>query len=74
MAQRSMAQKRDYYEVLGVDRKADEDTIKKAYRVLFRSGLTVDKATEQASAQFAGVDAVMNLVNFMRASKRGVCR
>ncbi|MBM4061649.1 MAG: molecular chaperone DnaJ [Planctomycetes bacterium] len=27
-----MAQKRDYYEVLGVDRKADEDTIKKAYR------------------------------------------
>lgn len=49
-------------------------TIKKAYRVLFRSGLTVDKATEQASAQFAGVDAVMNLVNFMRASKRGVCR
>lgn len=29
-----MSQKRDYYEVLGVDRKADEDTIKKAYRKL----------------------------------------
>ncbi|MBM3974274.1 MAG: molecular chaperone DnaJ [Planctomycetes bacterium] len=29
-----MAQKRDYYEVLGVDRKADDDTIKKAYRKL----------------------------------------
>jgi molecular chaperone DnaJ len=29
-----MASKRDYYEVLGVDRKADEDTIKKAYRKL----------------------------------------
>lgn len=27
-----MAQKRDYYEVLGVDRKADDDTIKRAYR------------------------------------------
>ncbi|MFN2938831.1 molecular chaperone DnaJ [Lachnospiraceae bacterium YH-ros2226] len=27
-------QKRDYYEVLGVDRNADEDTIKKAYRKL----------------------------------------
>ena len=26
--------KRDYYEVLGVDRGADEDTIKKAYRKL----------------------------------------
>jgi len=27
-----MAKKRDYYEVLGVDPKADEDTVKKAYR------------------------------------------
>jgi len=29
-----MTQKRDYYEVLNVDRRADEDTIKKAYRKL----------------------------------------
>lgn len=29
-----MASKRDYYEVLGVDRKADDETIKKAYRKL----------------------------------------
>ncbi|MGI6071494.1 MAG: molecular chaperone DnaJ [Lachnospiraceae bacterium] len=29
-----MANKRDYYEVLGVDRNADQDTIKKAYRQL----------------------------------------
>lgn len=29
-----MAEKRDYYEVLGVDRNADSDTIKKAYRKL----------------------------------------
>ena len=28
--------KRDYYEVLGVNRDADEDTIKKAYRKLAR--------------------------------------
>ena len=27
-------QKRDYYEVLGIDRNADDATIKKAYRVL----------------------------------------
>ena len=26
-------QKRDYYEVLGVDRNADEATIKKAYQI-----------------------------------------
>ncbi len=29
-----MAEKRDYYEVLGVDKNADQDTIKKAYRKL----------------------------------------
>lgn len=29
-----MAQKRDYYEVLGIDRSADADSIKKAYRKL----------------------------------------
>jgi len=29
-----MADKRDYYEVLGVDKNADEDTLKKAYRKL----------------------------------------
>ncbi|MFK7740143.1 MAG: DnaJ domain-containing protein, partial [Planctomycetota bacterium] len=27
-----MSQKRDYYEVLGVDRSADDDAIKRAYR------------------------------------------
>lgn len=31
-----MADKRDYYEVLGVDKGADEDTIKKAYRTQAR--------------------------------------
>ena len=29
-----MADKRDYYEVLGVDKNADAATIKKAYRTL----------------------------------------
>ena len=29
-----MAAKRDFYEVLGIDKKADEATIKKAYRKL----------------------------------------
>jgi molecular chaperone DnaJ len=29
-----MAEKRDYYEVLGVDRNADEQTLKRAYRKL----------------------------------------
>lgn len=29
-----MSAKRDYYDVLGIDRNADEKTIKKAYRKL----------------------------------------
>ena len=29
-----MADKRDYYQVLGVDKNADEAALKKAYRVL----------------------------------------
>ncbi len=29
-----MTTKRDYYEILGVDRNADENTIKRAYRKL----------------------------------------
>ena len=31
---KEMADKRDYYEVLGVDRNADDAALKKAYRVL----------------------------------------
>ena len=32
-----MAVKRDYYDVLGIDRNADEKTIKKAYRKLAKN-------------------------------------
>jgi molecular chaperone DnaJ len=32
-----MADKRDYYEVLGVDKNADEATLKKAYRNLAKN-------------------------------------
>lgn len=32
-----MADKRDYYEVLGVDRNADDATLKRAYRKLAKN-------------------------------------
>ncbi len=42
-----MASKRDYYEVLGVDKKASKDDIKKAFHKLAHK-LHPDKATGDA--------------------------
>lgn len=33
----AMAAKRDYYEILGIDKNADDNTIKKAYRKLAKN-------------------------------------
>lgn len=50
------------------------NTLKKAYRTLFRSRLTVEQAVAALYQEWPGVEVVANLINFMRASKRGVCR
>ena len=46
---KDMAEKRDYYEVLGVDRGADDATLKKAYRQLAMQPLTAERAAEPAA-------------------------
>ncbi|WP_022661837.1 acyl-ACP--UDP-N-acetylglucosamine O-acyltransferase [Paucidesulfovibrio longus] len=46
--------------------------LKKAYKIIFRSGLPREKAIEQALAEFPNVPAVANVVEFMRGSKCGV--
>ena len=46
-------QKRDYYEVLGVDKNADQDTIKKAYRSLAKKyHPDVNPGDKEAEAKF----------------------
>lgn len=48
-----MADKRDYYEVLGVDKKADDAEIKKAYRVLAKKyHPDINPGDKEAEAKF----------------------
>ncbi len=46
-----MAEKRDYYEVLGVDKNADDATLKKAYRVLAKKYHPDANPGDQAAAE-----------------------
>lgn len=48
-----MADKRDYYEVLGVDKNADDAEIKKAYRVLAKKyHPDINPGDKEAEAKF----------------------
>ncbi|CCO22042.1 acyl-ACP--UDP-N-acetylglucosamine O-acyltransferase [Maridesulfovibrio hydrothermalis] len=47
--------------------------IKKAYRIIFRSGLTREESLEMAESELSSVPEVMNLINFVRSSERGIC-
>jgi len=47
--------------------------IKNAFRLLFRSGLNMKNALEKAEAELVITDDVRYLLDYIRASKRGVC-
>ena len=48
--------------------------LKKAYRILFRIGLTVNEAVERVLAEVENVPEVLNLVNFIKSTQRGITR
>lgn len=50
------------------------NALRRAYRVIFRSGLRLEEGLEQAQAEFGADPEVAHLLEFIRGSKRGVIR
>jgi UDP-N-acetylglucosamine acyltransferase len=48
--------------------------LKKAYRIIFRIGLTVNEAVERVLAEVENTPEVLNLVNFIKNTQRGITR
>jgi UDP-N-acetylglucosamine acyltransferase len=54
--------------------EATISALKLAYRILFRSHLTLNKAMEKVRQEVPDLPEVRHLLDFLRNSKRGVCR
>jgi UDP-N-acetylglucosamine acyltransferase len=50
------------------------DKLKKAYKIIFRSGMTLKNALEKVRVEITDSKEVNNLVDFIQGSERGVCR
>lgn len=48
--------------------------LKKAYRIIFRIGLTLHEAVDRVKAEVDQIPEVVNLINFINASERGITR
>lgn len=48
--------------------------LKKAYRIIFRIGLTVNEAVERVLAEVENIPEVIELVNFIKSTQRGITR
>jgi UDP-N-acetylglucosamine acyltransferase len=54
-----------------------EDTmaaLKQAYRILFRSHLSLNKAIAKVQGEVPDLPEIEHLLDFLRKSKRGICR
>jgi UDP-N-acetylglucosamine acyltransferase len=50
------------------------NTLKKAYRILYFSGLRLDQALVAMEQQLSLCDEVVDFIRFLRNSERGICR
>jgi UDP-N-acetylglucosamine acyltransferase len=48
--------------------------LKKTYRIIFRIGLTMNEAVERVKAEVELIPEVVNFINFIKSSQRGVTR
>jgi UDP-N-acetylglucosamine acyltransferase len=48
--------------------------LKKAYRIIFRIGMTMNEAIERVMAEVEQVPEVVNLIDFIKSSQRGITR
>ena len=48
--------------------------LKKAYRLIFRIGITLNEAIERVSAEVEQIPEVISLVDFIKSSERGITR
>ncbi len=48
--------------------------IKKAYKLIFRSGLTLEESIKKTSAEIPDAKEVRHLLNFIRGTRRGITR
>ena len=48
--------------------------LKKAYRIIFRIGLTLNEAIERVKAEVEQIPEVIDLINFIKSSERGITR
>jgi len=49
-------------------------SLKKAYRIVFRIGLTLNEAVERLKAEVNPLPEVVNFIKFIQASSRGITR
>jgi UDP-N-acetylglucosamine acyltransferase len=64
--------------LVGLKRRGFSDeaisNLKKAYRIIFRSGLILEEALTRVKTELAGSSEAMHLMEFMKNSKRGITR
>ena len=48
--------------------------LKKVYRIIFRYGITLNEAIERAQAEVDHLPEVVNFINFIKSSQRGITR